>query len=96
MYARVAAFEGGDVDRIRQVNEERRQQPGWMPEGVKRVMVLNDDGGNKRLFITFFDSREALDAANQTFEQMGNEIPEEVRGRRASLDVYEVVADETV
>ena len=96
MYARVAAFEGGDVERIRQVNEERRQQPGWMPEGVKRVMVLNDDGGNKRLFITFFDSREALDAANQTFEQMGNQIPEEVRGRRESLDVYEVVADEAV
>jgi hypothetical protein len=96
MYARVASFEGGDVERIRQVNEERRQQPGWMPEGVKRVMVLNDDGGNKRLFITFFDSREALDAATQTFEQMGNEIPEEVRGRRASLDVYEVVADEAV
>ena len=53
-------------------------------------------GGNKLLFITFFDGREALDAANQTFEQMGNQIPEEVRGRRESLDVYEVVADETV
>jgi hypothetical protein len=96
MYARVAAFEGGDVERIRQMNEERRQQEGWMPEGVERVLVLNDDQGNKRLFITFFESREAVDAANQKFEQMGDEIPEDVRGRRASLDVYEVVADETV
>jgi hypothetical protein len=29
-------------------------------------------------------------------EQMGDEIPEDVRGRRTALDVYEVVADETV
>ena len=96
MYARVAVFEGGDVERIRQMNEERRQQEGWMPEGVKRVLVLNDDQSNKRLFITFFDSREAVDAAEQQFGQMGDEIPEDVRGSRASLDVYEVVADETV
>jgi hypothetical protein len=67
-----------------------------MPEGVKRVLVLNDDSGDKRLFIAFFDDREALEAANQTFEQMGDDIPEDVRGRRIGIDVYEVVADETV
>jgi len=27
---------------------------------------------------------------------MGDEFPEEVRGRRASVDVYEVVVDEQV
>jgi hypothetical protein len=96
MYARVATFEGGDTERIRQMNAERRQQEGWMPEGVKRVLVLDDDAGGKRLFVTFFDSREELDAASQKFEQMGDDIPEEVRGRRTSLDAYEVVADETV
>jgi hypothetical protein len=96
VYARIAGFEGGDVERIRQVNEERRQQEGWMPEGVKRVLVLNDEAGGKRLFITFFDSREELEAANQKFDQMGDDIPEEIRGRRTSLDAYEVVADETV
>jgi hypothetical protein len=96
MYARVATFEGGNLDRIRQMNEERRNQPGWMPEGVKRVLVLNDDQSGKRHFITFFDSREALDAASQQFETMGDEIPEDVRGRRLGVDVYEVLADETV
>jgi hypothetical protein len=93
MYARVATFEGGDLERIRQMNEERRDQPGWMPEGVKRVLVLN---GDSRLFITFFESREALDSASQQFEQMGDEIPEDVRGSRKGVDVYEVLADETV
>jgi hypothetical protein len=96
MYARVATFEGGDLERIRQMNEERRQQSGWMPEGVKRVLVLNSPDSGKRHFITFFDSREELDAASQKFDQMGDEIPEDVRGRRTGLDVYEVLADETV
>ena len=96
MYARVATFEGGDLERIRQMNEERRDQPGWMPEGVKRVLVLNDPASGKRHFITFFESHEELDAASQQFDQMGDDIPEDVRGRRVGLDVYEVLADETV
>jgi hypothetical protein len=57
---------------------------------VKRVMVLQ---GDRRLFITFFDSREELEAAAERFEQMGDEIPEEVRGRRVGVDVYEVLFD---
>jgi hypothetical protein len=96
VYARVATFEGGDLERIRQMNEERRQQPGWMPEGVKRVLVLNEPSSGKRQFITFFESRETLDAASQRFEQLGDDIPEDVRGRRVGVDVYEVLADETI
>lgn len=96
MYARVATFEGGDVERIREVNQQRRSGPDWMPKGVRRVLVLNDADGNRRLFVTFFDDRAALDAAEEQFSSMGDEIPEDVRGRRVSLDVYEVVADETV
>jgi hypothetical protein len=97
MYARVASFEGGDEKRLQQMNEERMSS-GEMnpPEGVKRAMMLASNEAGKRLFITFFDSREALDAAQQRFEQMGDEIPEEVRGRRTSVDVYEVVFDETM
>jgi hypothetical protein len=91
MFARVATFEGGDIDRIRQINEERQAQGSALPEGVRRVMVL--DGGRDRLFITLFDSREAVDAAEQQFEAMGDEIPEEVRGRRTSVEVYEVAYD---
>jgi hypothetical protein len=96
MYARVATFEGGDLERIRQMNQERRNQSDWMPEGVKRVLVLNDSATGRRQFITFFDNREQLDAASQRFESMGDEIPEDVRGRRIGIDVYEVLADETV
>ena len=91
MFVRVATFEGGDVDRLREVNQERMSS-GTMnaPAGVKRVMVLQ---GDRRLFLSFFETREELDAAKERFEQMGDEIPEDIRGRRVGVDVYEVVFD---
>jgi hypothetical protein len=94
MYARIASFEGGDNERLRQLNEERMESGEMnLPDGLQRAMVLNDDASGKRLFITFFDSREAVEAAEQRFESMGDEIPEDVRGRRVGVDVYEVVWD---
>jgi hypothetical protein len=90
MFARVATFEGGDVERLRQLNEERMAS-GEMnrPPGVKRALLLQGD--ERRLFVTFFDSREAIEAAEERFESMGNEIPEDIRGRRLSIEVYEVL-----
>lgn len=95
MYARVASFEGGDLERLRELREER-EASGTMnlPEGITRTLLLANSEGNRRLFVTFFESREALDAAQARFESMGDEIPEGIRGRRTSVDVYEVVFDE--
>jgi hypothetical protein len=91
MFARIATFEGGDVERLRQLNEERMAS-GEMkpPPGLKRAMVLQ---GDRRLFISFFDSRDDLEAAEARFEAMGDEMPEEIRGTRVGVDVYEVVFD---
>lgn len=95
MYARIASFEGGDTERLRQMSEENMAS-GQMafPDGMKRAMVLVGD--NRRLFMTFFDSKEAVEAAESQFEKMGDDVPEEVRGRRTSVDVYEVVWEETL
>ena len=94
MFARVAAFEGGDNDQLRELNEERMSSGRLeLPAGVRRAMVLAGSGGESRLFITFFDSREAVAAAEQQFEHMGDEMPEDARGRRTSVEVYEVVWD---
>jgi hypothetical protein len=92
VYARIASFEGGDTDRLNQLNEERMQS-GEMtpPEGMKRAILLADRDSNRRLFLAFFDSRENLSAAEEGFDKMGDEIPEDVRGRRTGVDVYEVV-----
>lgn len=97
MYARVATFEGGDAQRIRQMNEEA-MSAGTMqpPAGMKRVLMLEGEESTKRLFVAFFDSREEIEAAKERFESMGDEFPEEIRGRRTSVEIYEVVADEEV
>ena len=91
MFVRVATFEGGDVERLRELNQERMSS-GEMnpPAGVTRAMVLE---GDRRLFLSFFETREELEAAAARFESMGDEIPEEIRGRRVGIDVYEVVFD---
>jgi len=90
MYARVATFEGGDPERLRQMSEERANSGTMeMPAGLKSAMVLQ--GSSKRLFMTFFDSKDQVDAAEEQFDKMGDEIPEDVRGRRTGVDVYEVV-----
>ncbi len=92
MYARVATFEGGDDERLRQINEER-MKAGTMPnpEGMKSGLVLSDKERGQRMFIALFDSADAIKAAEQQFDQMGEEIPEDIRGRRTSVGVYEVV-----
>jgi len=95
MFARVASFEGGDTEKLREMNEQRMQSgESGMPEGVKRILVLNDEGANRRLFITFFESEDALRAAESQFAAMGDEVREDVRGRRTGIDVYQVVFDD--
>jgi hypothetical protein len=95
MYARVATFEGGDEARMRQMMKESRDSGDMnTPAGMKRVLVLGGNQAGKRLFIAFFDSADEIAAAEERFEQMGDEVPEGVRGRRLSVDVYEVLADE--
>lgn len=88
MWARVASFEGTDVERMR---AESSRPPERLPEGLRAVLGLGDAATGRQLFITLFETREAIEAAEPMFEQMGDEIPEDVRGRRVSKDYYEVV-----
>jgi hypothetical protein len=97
MWARVASFEGGNQEELQRMNEERMSS-GEMspPEGIKRVLLLADGEGSRRLFIAFFDSRDAIESAEQRFEEMGDEVPEDVRGRRTGVDYYEVAFDQSM
>ena len=96
MFARVTRHEGGDTEKLRAMNEERMASGGGLglPDGCRRAMALGAHG--HRLFVTFFDDDAAIAAAEPQFDAMGEQYPEEVRGRRASVDVYEVVFDEAV
>ena len=95
MYARVASFEGGDNKRMMELAEERRESGSMtLPEGTRRFAVFNDEEGDRRLFITLFDTREAAEAAEAQFNAMGDQVPEDIRGKRTGVVLYEVVADE--
>jgi hypothetical protein len=91
--ARIATFEGGDADEMGRLNNEMLvNRSTELPAGIVRVMVLMRDE-QRWTVITFFDTEESAAAAEARFEQMGDEIPEAVRGRRVSLETCEVAFD---
>jgi heme-degrading monooxygenase HmoA len=97
MYARVASFENRDpsladelVSAIRDRSSRSRDE---LPD-ARGALMLVDREGNTSLGIVFFESEEAIKEAAPVFEKMGDDYPEELRGRRASVDVYEVVLAE--
>jgi hypothetical protein len=92
MWVRVATFEGADTEKLNQITQERMAS-GEMkaPEGMSSAVVLDDTDAKKRKFLTFFDNREAIEAAEAGFDQMGDTISEDIRGKRTSVHYYEVV-----
>ena len=93
MIARVARFEGGDAEEMRRLNNELLvERPASLPSGLLRVMVLMQDDSRWSV-VSFFRDEESAGAAEARFEEMGDEIPEGVRGRRVSLETYEVAFD---
>ena len=92
MWVRVATFEGGDTAKLDALMDERMSS-GEMtpPEGMSSVLILDDKAAKKRKFFAFFDSRDTLEAAEAGFDQQGDSIPEEIRGKRTSVHYYDVV-----
>jgi hypothetical protein len=91
--ARIATFEGGDAEEMRRLNNEMLvERASEVPAGVLRVMVLMKDESRWSV-VSFFESEDAAAAAEQRFEQMGDEIPESARGKRISLENFEVAFD---
>jgi len=92
MWVRVATFEGGDADKLNKLVDERMSSGEMtLAEGMSGVLILDDKEARKRKFFAFFDSRDELEAAEAGFDQQGDTIPEEIRGKRTSVHYYEVV-----
>jgi heme-degrading monooxygenase HmoA len=90
MYARVASFEGRDSSLTDQLIQRVRDQgPSSVPD-AKGFLGLFDRKRGTSLGITFFDSEEAIRNSEQAFEDMAQHFPSEMRGRRTSVDTYEV------
>ena len=91
MYARVASFEGRDSSLTDQLIQRVRDQgPSSIPD-AKGFLGLFDRERGTALGITFFDSEEAIRNSQQAFEDMAQNFPAEMRGRRASVGVHEVM-----
>src|SRR5689334_9958289 len=57
-WVRVASFDGGDTDKLRE-----RAESGAMPDnppGMQGAMVFATPDGSKRVFVAWFDSKESL------------------------------------
>jgi hypothetical protein len=95
MHARIAAFEG-DMSRVDDLvaTIRERMRSGEDIPGATRFLMLLDRSGGTSLGITFFESEDAIRAAEPIFERMGGDIPEEQRGRRTSVEIYEVAIDD--
>ena len=93
MIARIASFEGGDAAEMARMNNEMLvERPASLPPGVLRVMVLMRDDTSWSV-VSFFENEETAEAAEARWAEMGDEIPEDVRGRRISVETYEVAFD---
>jgi hypothetical protein len=94
MYARVARFEGGDADSVRQTSEQiKSDAESGPPEGVpaKGFLMLSDPDGGRMLGISLFETEEDLRKGDEALNAMNP--PTDAVGRRTSVETYEVAVD---
>ena len=96
MHARIAAFENRDMsrtDELVQLVRDRQSSGTEIPDALGMYLLV-DRAAGKTLGISIFENEEAITAAEPVFERMGDEVPEELRGRRISVDTFEVAVHE--
>ena len=100
MHARVAEFDNPRLSDPSLVDEltksARDSSPKWqeaMPSAQGHLMLIDRESG-RSLGITFFETEAQIQEAEPVFEQMGNEIREETRGKRTGVNTYEVLTAE--
>jgi class 3 adenylate cyclase len=97
MYARIAFFEDhapAQIDELlRRLEERSRHHAEVLPES-RAFLALVDREAGKSIGITFFDTREAMEASEEALASFPRTYAESLKGRRVGLEVYEVgVAD---
>ncbi len=94
MHARVARFESRDRSMTDELIGKVREQvdSGAPPPGAQGMLMLFDRDARTSAGITFFDNEQAIKDAEPAFEAMGASMPEELRGKRVSVETYEVLA----
>ena len=90
MYARVAAFENRDMTGADELIAKVRERSDPIP-GAQGLLMLIDRAKGTALGITLFGTEQAIRDAEPAFEEMAATIPAEQRGRRVSVNTYEVL-----
>ena len=95
MFARIATFEGIDVEAAERVLPDVhprllsivRGMPGW-----QGTLQLVDRSAGKVRTINLFDSEENMQAAESTFQEIPQRVPEvqQIAGGLSSVERYEV------
>ena len=96
MHARIAAFENRDVsrtDELIQSVRDRQESGAEIPDALGMYLLIDRTAGTM-LGISLFESDDAIRAAEPVFDRMGADVPEELRGKRVSVDTYEVAIHE--
>ena len=93
MYARIAFFEDHEPAQIdellRRLEERSRHHAEVLPES-KAFLAFVDREAGKSIGITFFDTREAMEASEGALASFPRTYAESLKGRRVALEVYEV------
>jgi hypothetical protein len=92
MHARVVRFSGVGDETIERVRADIESSDG-PPPGVdaSSMKMLYDAGQGTSIFIAFFETEEAMTAADAVFEAMD---PGDTPGTRESVDRCEVVIEQ--
>jgi hypothetical protein len=96
MHARVAAFENREMSRVDDLVQILRERAGGeepVPGALAMYMLIDRFAGTA-LGVSLFENEEAIKTVEPEFERLGDEIPEELRGRRTSVDIFEVALHE--
>lgn len=92
MHARVATFDGGDPDQVREMVKqiELRSQSG-PPEGVPAVgfLLLHRADEGKVVAVSLFESEADLQQGDATLNSMDPPVPGAL-GQRTAVEMYEV------
>ena len=94
MYARVVRFTDVPAQRVAEVVAQVEASEG-PPPGVDSTgfKLLVDDAQGTATFIAFFETEQKMRDASAVFEQMD---PSDTPGTRASVDLCEVKAEDTM
>ena len=78
MHARVATFEGGEPEQVRQMVEEiKRRAESGPPEGVPAVglLLLHRAEDGKVMNVSLFETEDDLRQGNETLNAMDPPVP---------------------